>query len=620
MSLSKPQKKSLTKILSGGLIFLFVILLNFFIDIPLTIEIILLSASYIILGYEIFFKAIKNIKNGRVFDENFLMCIATVGAYILRDYSEAVAVLFLFQLGEFFQSYAVGKSRKAVKDLMNICPEYANIERDGVLCKVSPYELEPGDIIIALPGERIAIDGIIEDGASSLDMASLTGESMPVSVMQGDSVLSGSINLESLLKIRVTKYFEESTVSKIMELIENSGFNKAKSERFITRFSSIYTPFVVICAILTAFIPPLFVGSLSLWLKRALVFLVISCPCALVISVPLSFFASIGCASKKGILIKGANYIELLGKAETIVFDKTGTLTEGDFEITKIFPENCSEKELLEYASAAEFFSSHPLAKALKNKISSINSNEIRDFENKAGLGVCAQYKGKKIYAGNLRLMKELNLKQSEFSEAGTAVYIACNGKYMGYIVVSDCVKKDAFKTIMELKKLGIKTCMLTGDRKENADYTADILGIDKVYSSLLPQDKVKKLEDIIKGKHNKNKAVIYVGDGINDAPVIAVSDVGIAMGSLGSDAAIEAADIVITDDKLSKIITAGKISRKANAIVRENVIFAIGTKLLVMFLGVFGFASLWAAVFADVGVAFIAILNAMRMFKIKEL
>ena len=618
MNLSKSQKKSLTKILSGGLIFLFVISLKFFITLPPTLEITLLSASYIILGYDIFLKAFKNIKIGRVFDENFLMCIATIGAYILRDYTEAVAVMLLFQAGEFFQSYAVGKSRKAIKDLMDICPEYANIERDGHVCKVSPYELEPGDIIIALPGEKIAIDGIIIEGSSSLDMASLTGESMPVSVMQGDSVLSGSINMESLLKIRVTKYFEESTVAKIMELIENSGFNKAQSEKFITRFSSVYTPFVVICSFLTAFIPPLFLGSLSLWIKRALVFLVISCPCALVISVPLSFFAAIGCASKKGILIKGANYLELLGKAETIVFDKTGTLTQGDFEITKISPENCSTEELSEWASAAEFYSNHPLAKALKNKMSLINPGDIENFENISGLGVCAEYKGKKIYAGNLRLMKELGLNPMEFKEGGTALYIAYDGKYMGYVVVSDCVKKDALKTIAEIKKLGIKTCMLTGDRKENADYTANILGIDKVYSSLLPQDKVKKLEDIIKEKQNKNKAVIYVGDGINDAPVIAVSDVGIAMGSLGSDAAIEAADIVITDDKLSKIITAGKISRKANAIVKENVIFAISTKALVMFLGVFGFASLWAAVFADVGVAFIAILNAMRGFKLK--
>jgi len=616
MNLSKSQKKSLTKILSGGLIFLFVISLKFFITLPPTFEITLLGASYIILGYDIFLKAFKNIKSGRVFDENFLMCIATIGAYILRDYTEAVAVMLLFQAGEFFQSYAVGKSRRAIKDLMDICPEYANIERDGVLYKVSPYELEPGDIINALPGEKIAIDGIIEEGSSSLDMASLTGESMPVSAAKGDRVLSGSINLESLLKIRVTKYFEESTASKIMELIENSGFNKAQSEKFITRFSSVYTPFVVICAFLTAFIPPLFLGSLSLWIKRALVFLVISCPCALVISVPLSFFAAIGCASKKGILIKGANYLELLGKAETIVFDKTGTLTQGDFEITKISPENCNEKELLEWASAAEFYSSHPLAKALKNKMFLINPSDIENFENISGLGVCADYKDKKIYAGNLRLMKELSLNPKEFKEAGTAVYIASDGMYMGYIAVSDCVKKDAFKTIAEIKKLGIKTCMLTGDRKENANYTAKLLGIDKVYSSLLPQDKVKKLEDIIKEKQNKNKAVIYVGDGINDAPVIAVSDVGIAMGSLGSDAAIEAADIVITDDKLSKIITAGKISKKANAIVRENVIFAIGTKALVMILGVFGFASLWAAVFADVGVAFIAILNAMRGFR----
>ena len=618
MTLSKSQKKLGIKIIAGAILFALVLILKKFFYIWQPLELFLLTASYIILGYRVLFDAAKNIKKGKVFDENFLMCIATVGAYILGDYTECVAVMLFYQAGEFFQSYAVAKSRKSIKDLMDICPEYANIEKDGMLKEVSPFEVEPGDIILVKPGEKVPLDGTVIEGVSSLDMASLTGESVPKDVNMGDEILSGCINLGSNLKIKVTKSFENSTVSKILELVENSGFNKAKSEKFITRFSLVYTPFVVICALITAFVPPLFLGSFASWFKRALIFLVISCPCALVISVPMSFFASVGCASRHGILIKGANYLELLGKLETIVFDKTGTLTEGNFKLTEIFNQNCTKDELIKLAAAAEYYSDHPVAKSIKDYVGIESFNGISDFENLAGLGVCASYEGKKIYAGNSRLMVEQGIEPIKVSALGTAVHICCDAKYLGYILISDSIKEDAFKTILQIKQKGIKTCMLTGDKEENATLTANELGIDKVYAELLPQDKVKILGEILNKKINPKKAVAYVGDGINDAPVLASSDVGIAMGSLGSDAAIEAADIVITDDKLSKISLACRICRKTNRIVKQNVAFAIGVKLLVMVLGVFGIANMWAAVFADVGVAFIAILNAMRSFSVK--
>ncbi len=612
MALSKHQKKLGAKICGGSALFL----LYYIINMPFVFELLILSTAYVILGYDVFLKAAKNIKKKRVFNENFLMCIATVGAYILGDYTEAVAVMLFFQAGEFFEGYATDKSRKSIKDLMDICPEYANIEKDGEIVKLSPYEVDIGDIITVLPGEKVSLDGIIEDGTSMLNMASLTGESVPAFVTKGSQVMSGSINLDAVLKVRVTKTFENSTVSKILELVENSGFNKSKSENFISRFSRVYTPFVVICALLTAFVPPIFLGGLSLWIKRSLVFLVISCPCALVISVPLSFFAAIGCGSKHGILIKGANYLERMSEAQYIVFDKTGTLTEGNFEITKVSPVNTDEKGLLELAAAAEFYSNHPLAQAIKNAAPQIDSEDLDSFENLAGLGVCAQYKGKKIYAGSARLIKNINLIPNEVTMPGTIVHIAYGGEYLGYILVSDTIKKDALQTITQLKKMGIKTCMLTGDNKDNAMYIGQKLGIDKIYHSLLPQDKVEKLTDII--KENKKKSTLYVGDGINDAPVIAMADVGIAMGALGSDAAIEAADIVITDDKLYKICLAQKISKKTKRIVTQNVVFSLGVKFAVMILGVLGYANLWLAVFADVGVAFIAILNAMRSFNIE--
>ena len=618
MALSKHQKRLGARIFAGSCLFLLYYIISSFINMPFSLELVILSTAYVILGYDVFLKAAKNIKKKRVFNENFLMCTATIGAYILGDYTEAVAVMLFFQAGEFFQGYATDKSRKSIKDLMDICPEYANIEKNNEIIKVSPYEVDVGDVITVLPGEKVSLDGIIEEGTSSLNMASLTGESVPVCVTKGSEVMSGSINLDSVLKIRVTKTFENSTVSKILELVENSGFNKAKSENFITRFSAVYTPFVVICALLTAFVPPIFLGGFSLWFKRSLVFLVISCPCALVISVPLSFFAAIGCASKHGILIKGANYLERMSETEYMVFDKTGTLTEGKFEIAKISAINTDEKSLLEFAAAAEFYSNHPLAQAIKNAAPKIDLKDLDSFENIAGLGVCALFKGKKIYAGSARLIKNLNLCPDEVSMPGTSVHIAYDTEYLGYILVSDTIKKDAPQTITQLKKMGIKTCMLTGDRKENAIYIGKKLGIDKIYHSLFPQDKVEKLTDIIRKKKRKNKAAVYVGDGINDAPVIAMADVGIAMGALGSDAAIEAADIVITDDKLYKICLAQKISKKTKRIVTQNVAFSLGVKFAVMILGVLGYANLWLAVFADVGVAFIAILNAMRSFNIK--
>ena len=529
MTLSKSQKKLGINIIAGSVLFAVVLVLKQIFPLDRIFEIVLLTAAYIILGHKVLYSAYKNIRKGKVFDENFLMCIATIGAYILGDYTECVAVMLFYQIGEFFQSYAVAKSRKSIKDLMDICPEYANIEKDGELISVDPFEVEPGDVIVVKPGEKVPLDGIIIEGASSLDMASLTGESLPKDVCPGEEILSGSINLTSNLKIKVTKSFENSTVSKILELVENSGFNKAKSEKFITRFSSVYTPFVVICAVLTAFIPPLFIGSFALWVKRALIFLVISCPCALVISVPLSFFASIGCASKHGILIKGANYLELLGKLETIVFDKTGTLTKGDFTISEIHSENCNTDELIKLASIAEHYSDHPVAKSIKDYSDIKTFDGISDFKNMAGLGVCATYEGKKIYAGSSELMNNIGIATAEPKVAGTVVHICYDDKYMGYILISDSIKDDAPKAIKEIKKSGIKTCMLTGDLDSNASLVAKKLGIDKYYSQLLPQDKVTKLNEIIAEKSSVKKAVGYVGDGINDAPVLASADVGIA-------------------------------------------------------------------------------------------
>ena len=462
--LSKSQKKLLFIIVCGAIIFGATLVADNCTDLSTILKIILLTLAYIILGHKVMYTAVKNIAKGKVFDENFLMCIATIGAYLLGDYTESVAVMLFYQVGEFFQSYAVAKSRKSIKDLMDICPEHANLEKNGAIEVVDPFEVDIDDIIIVKPGEKVPLDGVVTEGESSLNMASLTGESIPKDVHSGENILSGSVNLKSNLKIKVTKTFENSTVSKILELIENSGFNKAKSEQFITRFALVYTPFVVIAALITAFVPPIFFGQLTLWIKRALTFLVISCPCALVISVPLSFFASIGCASSKGILIKGANYLEQLGRLDTVVFDKTGTLTRGNFEVSKICAANCNKEELLEMASAAEYFSDHPVADCIKEKYPLKNYEEIKNFENMAGLGVWAEYKGKKIYAGNMRLMEKCNIKAVDPDEAGTAVHLCAEGKYLGYIIISDLIKPEAKEAIQAIKKSGVKTCMLTGD------------------------------------------------------------------------------------------------------------------------------------------------------------
>lgn len=614
MSLSKSQKKLLLAIAVSAVLMGCGILISELTAINDLFSMLLLTTAYVVSGYSVFIKAGKNISNGKIFDENFLMCIATVGAYVLGDYTECVAVMLFYQIGEFFQGYAVAKSRKSIKDLMDICPEYANIERDGVLAEVDPYEVEVGDIIVVKPGEKLPLDGVIVEGESELDTASLTGESMPRGVKKGDEVLSGCINLNSVLKIMVTKSFENSTVSKILELVENSGFNKARSEKFITRFASVYTPLVVIAAMITAFVPPIFGGNLLTWIKRALIFLVISCPCALVVSVPMSFFASIGSASKKGILIKGANYLELMGKLDTVVFDKTGTLTRGKFTVKQIFPVSCTEKDLIEYAAAAEFYSDHPIAQALKNACEIKKFADIHDFKILPGSGVSAVYKDKMLLCGNKKLLAENGYDVEFTTEYKGAVYVCYDGSYKGYIIVADSVKSDATSTVSFLKKQGIKTYMLTGDTAENSLSIATEVSIDEVYSELLPEDKVTKLEEIRKSK--SGKCIAYVGDGINDAPVLAIADVGIAMGSLGSDAAIEAADIVVTDDKLSKIELCFKICKKTSRIVYQNVFFSLGVKLAVMLLGIAGFANMWMAVFADVGVAFIAILNAMRAFR----
>ncbi len=617
MKLNKAQLRLAKRLISGAVIFISVLLLNHFIGLNLYLSLILLTSAYFILGFDVLKAAYKNILRGKVFDENFLMCIATIGAYFLGDYKEAVGVMLFYQLGEFFQSYAVAKSRKSIKSLMDICPEYANIEYDGRLQEVLPDEVNIGDIIVVKPGEKLPLDGIITEGASSLDMASLTGESLPKDVAAGDDVLSGSINILSTIKIKVTKSFENSTVSKILELMENSGFNKAKSEKFITKFARVYTPIVVICALLTAFVPPIFFGSLLTWIERSLIFLVISCPCALVVSIPMSFFAALGCASRHGILIKGSNYLEALGNIEAIVFDKTGTLTEGNFTICEIHPEGCSKAELTELAAAAEYYSEHPVANAVKKVYHINNAEDISSFTNIAGLGVGAVYKSKNIFAGNSRLMKEHGITSLPSPKTGVAIHIAADNEYMGYIAIGDTIKNNAAQTIASLKKSGIKTYILSGDKKENVSSVANELGTDKFYAELLPQDKVEKLGEILLQKSSAKRSIAYVGDGINDAPVLSLADVGIAMGSLGSDAAIEAADIVITDDNISKISLAIKICRKTTKIAGQNIIFALGVKIAVMALGVLGFASMWAAVFADVGVAFIAILNSMRAFNI---
>ena len=579
-----------------------------------------LGMAYLIAGYDIIFKALKNIIKGQVFDENFLMGIATLGAIGIKEYPEAVMVMVLYQIGEYLQDKAVEKSQNSITELMDIRPDYANIEKNGDLTKISPYEVKIGDTIIVKTGEKIPLDGIIIDGTATLDTSALTGESRPREVKIGDEAISGCINTNGLLKIRVTKEYGQSTVSKILDLVENASSKKTKTENFITKFAKIYTPVVVLAALFLAILPPLIFGSnFSVWINRALTFLVISCPCALVISVPLGFFAGIGGASKCGILVKGSSYLELLSKPETIVFDKTGTLTQGCFKVVKIVQqEETTKEELLELTAYAESYSNHPIALSIKKAYDkNIDKNRISEISEIAGNGVRAEINGCSILVGNENLLKNHNISYQKAIETGTIVYTAKNSKFLGHIVISDELKEDAQKAIMELKKLKLQTVMLTGDTEESGLTVAKELNIDKAYTQLLPIDKVDKIEDII-GQKTKNKSVIFVGDGINDAPVLTRADVGIAMGGLGSDAAIEAADVVIMDDKPTKVATAIKIAKQTLTIVKENIAFALGIKVLFLILGAFGFVTMWGAVFADVGVTLIAVLNSLRALKIK--
>ena len=587
----------------------------------------LFMIPYLVIGYDILKKAFKGILNKQVFDENFLMAVATVGAILLGDYSEGVAVMLFYQIGELFQSYAVGKSRRNISELMDIRPDYANIEKDGTLEQVDPDEVEIGTIIVVQPGEKVPIDGVITEGTSTLNTSALTGESLPRDAKAGDEVISGCINMTGLLKIRTTKEFGESTVSKILELVENSSSRKSRSENFISKFAKYYTPAVCYGALALAFIPPivlLIMGKPAMWgdwIYRALTFLVISCPCALVISIPLSFFAGIGGASNQGILVKGSNYLETLAQTKYVVFDKTGTMTQGVFEVSGIHHNEMPDEKLLEYAALAECSSSHPISKSLQKAYGKpIDRNRVTDIEEISGNGVIAKVDGISVAAGNTKLMNRLGIAYQDCHHVGTVVHMAIDGKYAGHILISDIIKPHAKEAIAELKKAGIsKTVMLTGDSKRVADQVAGELGIQEVYSELLPADKVSRVEELLNQKSEKDK-LAFVGDGINDAPVLSRADIGIAMGALGSDAAIEAADIVLMDDDPLKISKAIKIARKCIRIVYENIYFAIGIKILCLILGALGIANMWMAIFADVGVMIIAVLNAIRTFFVKKL
>lgn len=573
---------------------------------------------YLVIGYDIIFKAARNIKNGQIFDENFLMMIATFGAFGVKEYSEAVAVMLFYQVGELFQSYAVGKSRQSISEMMDICPEYANIEVDGVLTQVDPDEVEIGNFIVVKPGERIPLDGVVIEGESLVDTAALTGESVPRKAAAGDEVISGCVNGSGTLKVEVTKEFEDSTVAKILELVENASSKKANVENFITKFAKYYTPVVTIGAVILAVLPPLILGGgWGEWVQRACIFLVISCPCALVISVPMGFFGGIGAASRLGVLVKGSNYLEAVSEMTTIVFDKTGTLTKGEFKVTEILPQGCSEEELLELAALGEGYSNHPIAGSIKEAYGkTADMNRVSDAEEIAGHGIRVLIDGKEILIGNGKLMRQQHIYYVSCKSSGTVVYVASEGVFAGAIVISDTVKDGAEEAIKRMKQAGVKKCvMLTGDRKEAAESVAAQLGIDEVYAELLPGDKVVKVEKLLENQRDKEK-LAFAGDGINDAPVLTRADIGIAMGSMGSDAAIEAADVVLMDDDVRKIASTVHISRKTLRIVKQNIVFALGVKALVLALGAAGMANMWEAVFADVGVSVIAILNSMRALK----
>jgi len=610
------NKKQLIKIIIALILFVTAICLKFNNEL---INKILFIASYIIVGIDVLKEAIENIFKGEVFDENFLMTVATIGAFIIGEWPEAVCVMLFYQIGEFFEDYAVDHSKKSIANLMDVRPDFANVIRNGEQIKVNPNEVKIDEIIIVKPGEKIPLDGIVIEGNTNLDTKALTGESLPKQVIINEQILSGCINLTNVIKIKVTKEYEESTVNKILDLVENASEKKAKSENFITKFAKYYTPTVVIISIFLAIIPSfvLKIGTFSEWIYRALSFLVVSCPCALVISIPLSFFGGIGGASKKGILIKGGNYLEALSCLETVVFDKTGTLTKGVFEIEHAKSENISNDKLLEIAAYSEYYSNHPISLSIKQTYKKeIDENKIEKIEEKPGYGIIAKIWGKDILVGNEKLMEENNIKFEKCKTIGTTLYIAENSEYMGHITIADKIKDDAKNTIERLKKIGIKqTIMLTGDKKSVGEYVAKELRMDKVYTELLPNEKVDKVEEMLKTK-SKNRKLAFIGDGINDAPVLAMSDIGIAMGGLGSDAAIEAADIVIMTDELPKIVSSIKIARKTMRIVKENIVFAIIVKILVLILSAIGIATMWEAVFADVGVTIIAIINSFRLLK----
>ena len=622
--MNKKQKKVLIRIIAA------VVLLIALAFVPAEgwIQFALYMIPYLVIGYDILKKAVKGILNRQVFDENFLMAVATIGAIALGDYKEGVAVMLFYQIGELFQSYAVGKSRRNISELMDIRPDYANVEQDGELVQVDPDEVEIGTVILVKPGEKIPIDGIVVEGASSLNTSALTGESLPREAKEGDEVISGCINMTGLLKIRTTKEFGESTVSKILELVENSSSRKSRSENFISKFARIYTPAVCYGAVALAFLPPIvrmvFMGlpaDFGTWIYRALTFLVISCPCALVISIPLSFFAGIGGASKEGVLVKGSNYLETLSQTKYVVFDKTGTMTQGVFEVSGIYPAALSKEEVVEYAACAESYSSHPISKSLQKAYGKeIDKNRVTEVKEISGKGVTAQVDGRLVAAGNGKLMDQLGVPYTVCNEVGTLVYVAVDGRFAGCILISDLLKPHAKEAIAALKNAGVtRTVMLTGDTKRVADAVAAELGIHEVCSELLPADKVSKVDELLVRKSGKEK-LAFVGDGINDAPVLSRADIGIAMGALGSDAAIEAADIVLMDDDPLKIAKAIRISRKCIRIVYENIYFAIGIKVICLILGALGIANMWAAIFADVGVMVIAVLNAIRALFVKRL
>lgn len=612
--------KRLWRIIIGAALLATAVLLNLNNE---WLQIALFIISYIIVGGDVVKRAVKNIFKGQVFDENFLMSIATIGAFFIGEYPEGVAVMLFYQVGELFQSYAVGKSRKSIASLMDIRPDYANVKKGDELVKVDPDEVQIGDIIVIKAGEKIPLDGKVIEGSSMIDTSALTGESVPREVEVGSDILSGCININGVITAEVTKEFGESTVSKILDLVENASSKKSNSEQFITKFARYYTPVVVIIAVFLAIIPPLVIdgATFSDWIYRALAFLVVSCPCALVISIPLSFFGGIGGASKKGILVKGSNYLEALAQTEIVVFDKTGTLTKGVFNVQEIHPEGVSKEELLELTAYVESYSNHPISLSLKRAYGKeIDNGRISDVEEISGHGVIATVDGKKVMAGNIKLMKMMDIPYFKGELIGTAVHVAVNNKYIGYILIADEVKEDSAQAIKELKAANIKqTVMLTGDNKSVGSKVAKELGLDKVYAELLPADKVEKLEELFSQKSKKGK-LAFVGDGINDAPVLARADIGIAMGGLGSDAAIEAADIVIMTDEPSKIATAMKISKKTLKIAHQNIVFAIGIKIIVLILSAFGIATMWAAIFADVGVTIIAVLNAFRALNVKNL